>query len=458
MPDGVNLLLGDQRKGVVALAIPLCLAFLIQQANSFIDTLWVSGLGSKELAAVGIVAPIYTALVGAGTGLGIGISSAISRSIGRGDRAHCDRVAGQGIILTFIVSAILTIFLISTARPVLMMFGASDTIDQCLSYAYPLYICTLFLILSGVLSGMLRGEGAARRSMYVQVLCAVLNMILDPIMIYGMGMGITGAAWATSISFILSIIPGVYWYLVRRDTYVSMKRDDLVRDGRTMKEIMSVGFPEMLELSIMNVFTLFLNFFIVMVGGTDAVAVYGVCMRVFMLLMTPAQAIGGALVSVCSAEYGMRRFDMISDAFRFSVRLSLIITTVLAIALCALNGLFTGMITRTSGIEYMYDSMYELVAICAVSMIPFALVYVGSGLLQSLNKAGHAMVNTLFRNIFLVLCFMVATYVIGTLDAVWYANIVAEIVGGSMMYIHARYMFKHVSARIGRDRATTSYQ
>ena len=113
MPDGVDVLLGNQRKGVVALAIPLCLAFLIQQANSFIDTLWVSGLGSKELAAIGIVAPIYTALVGAGTGLGIGISSAISRSIGRGDRAHCDRVAGQGIILTVVTSIILTVFLIN---------------------------------------------------------------------------------------------------------------------------------------------------------------------------------------------------------------------------------------------------------------------------------------------------------------------------------------------------------
>ena len=84
-------------------------------------------------------------------------------------------------------------------------------------------------------------------------------------------------------------------------------------------------------------------------------------------------------------------------------------------------------------------------------MIPFALVYVGSGLLQSLNKAGHAMVNTLFRNMFLVLCFAVGTYVVGTLDAVWYANIVAEIVGGSMMFIHARYMFKQVSARIGSN-------
>lgn len=451
MPDGVDVLLGNQRKGVVVLAIPLCLAFLIQQANSFIDTLWVSGLGSKELAAIGIVAPIYTALVGAGTGLGIGISSAISRSIGRGDRAHCDRVAGQGIILTVVTSIILTVFLITTAEPVLLMFGARDTINECLSYAYPLYICTLFLILSGVLSGMLRGEGAAKRSMYVQVLCAVLNMILDPIMIYGLGMGITGAAWATSISFMISIIPGIYWYLVRRNTFVSLKKGDFVRDRSTMKEIMSVGFPEMLELSIMNVFTLFLNFFIVIVGGTDAVAVYGVCMRVFMLLMTPAQAIGGALVSICSAEYGMRRFDMINDAFRFSIHLSLIITTILTIILCILNGLFTGMITGSSGMPYMYDSMYKLVAICAVSMIPFALVYVGSGLLQSLNKAGHAMVNTLFRNMFLVLCFAVGTYVIGTLDAVWYANIVAEIVGGSMMFIHARYMFKQVSARIGTN-------
>ena len=300
MPSNSNIgiLLGNQRKAIVALAIPLGIALLIQHINGFVDSLWVSGLGSDHLAAVGIVSPIYVAIVGIGNGLGIGISAAISRYIGKNDPAAANRIAAQGIILAVTISLAITTVLLITAEPVLSIFGAGDILPLCMGYAIPIYGGTTFIVLSGVMSGMLRGEGAAKRSMYIQTAGAFVNIVLDPILIYSLGMGVSGAAWATVIALGVSSVIPFFWYLVKKDTYVSMMRSNFVRDRSARSDILAVGFPEMLELSLMSLFNVVLNYFVIICGGTDAVAIFSTSWKVVAICLVPAQAIGGALVSV----------------------------------------------------------------------------------------------------------------------------------------------------------------
>ena len=222
--DGVGILLGNQRTAVIALAVPLGIALFIQQINSLVDSFWVSGLGSDEMAAIGIVSPLYAALVGIGGGLGIGISASISRFIGRGEPSSANRIAAQGLILTVIISVISTIVLLVTAEPLLKLIGAGNTLGLCMEYALPIYAGTIFVILSGVMSGMLRGEGAAKRSMYIQTAGAFANIVLDPIFIYTFDMGVAGAAWATVIALAISSIIPFYWYLFTEDTFVRIEK------------------------------------------------------------------------------------------------------------------------------------------------------------------------------------------------------------------------------------------
>ena len=142
----VEILLGNQRKAIIALAIPLGIALLIQHINSFVDTLWVSGLSSDHMAAVGIIAPIYVAIVGVGNGLGIGISAAISRYIGKGEPSSANRIAAQGLILTAAIALGSTIVLLITAEPVLRLFGAGDVLPLCMDYAIPIYAGTTWAV------------------------------------------------------------------------------------------------------------------------------------------------------------------------------------------------------------------------------------------------------------------------------------------------------------------------
>ena len=445
--EGTRTLLGDQRKGVIALTIPIAVALFFQQLNNIVDSLWVAGLGGNAMSALGIVYPIYTILIGIGNGLGIGVGAAIARSIGSRDHRDANHSAGQGVLITVLVSLILTPFLLLTAEYTMGIMGAGDTVKECLEYAYPLYASTFLILLSGVMSGMLRGEGAAKRSMAIQVIGAVVNIILDPIMIYGLDMGVAGAAWATVIAFGTSCVIAAYWYLRGKGMYIRIRRSDYRYDRRVCRGILSVGGPEALELSIMYLFNIFLNYLVIEVGGTDMVGLYSTGWRIANFILIIAQAMGGAMVAVCSAEYGMGRFDMIRDAFRYSVGLSIFWTLVLSAVLALGSGPLASVFTHSEDLMYLHGEMASMLLFFAMFLPVMSMVYTGSALLQAIDRASGAMVNSLARNILLTGTFWVATVSIGTLTSLWWMMAIAEIIGGLMMGIHAWLMLRRVSSR-----------
>ena len=364
--EGVGLLLGNQRKGIVAMAIPLAVALLFQSLNNIVDSLWVSDLGSDAMAALGIVYPLYCVQIGIGNGLGVGVSAAIARSIGMKHREKAERAAAQGFVVAAQVSAIMTPALILIAPYAMPAMGAGDTIGECLGYAYPLFISTFLIILSGILAGMLRGEGAAKRSMLMQATGAVVNIILDPIFIFGFDMGVAGAAWATAISFAVSCLVAIIWYVRGRGLFVRIRKAYMRSDAAVRKDIFSVGLPEALELSVMNVFNIALNYCVIVCGGTDGAAIYSSSWRVFYILLVPAQALGGALVSVCSAEYGMGRFDMIRDGFRFTAVRAFVLLVAFSAITALLSDPIAAVFTHSDGLRHMQGEMTDMIRMFCV--------------------------------------------------------------------------------------------
>ena len=446
--EGVRVLLGDQRKGVITLCIPIAIALLIQNLNNIVDSFWVSDLGQNPMASLGIVYPIYCILIGIGNGLGIGVSAAIARNIGKKDHDEANGVAAQSLVLTLIISIVMTAVLVVTAEPVINIMGGGDMMEACLEYGLPIYLGSFFIILSGVMSGMMRGEGAARRSMVIQVVGAAINIVLDPVMIFWMDMGVAGAAWATVIAFIVSSVMGFYWYLKSRDMYIRFERKNFGINTRQMKEILNVGLPESIELTVMNFFNIFLNMFVVMCAGTAGLAVYTMVWRIGYLVVIPAQAMGGAMVAICAAEYGMKEFDMIRDAYRFTMKRAFLMVLTFCVIFGLCSGLLADMFIRTEDMQFMHDEMIEFTYSMSVFMPFFAMVYVGSSLMQSIEKAGQAMINTLVRNIVVTIAYaVVAMVVMGDLTEIGIALIIVESLGGLAMLVHGHIVLEKVAAQ-----------
>ena len=444
--EGVRVLLGDGTKGVLTLAIPIAVALFVQNLNNIVDSFWVADLGQFSMASLGIVYPIYCILIGIGNGLGIGVSAAIARNIGMKNHEDANGVAAQGILLTLIISIVLTVFLVVTAEPVIMLMGGEEMMDESLSYGIPIYLGAFFIILSGVMSGMLRGEGAARYSMAIQVVGAAVNLILDPVLIFWFDMGVAGAAWATVIAFMISVIMAFYWYLGKKEeVYVSLERKNfLTFNSRLQKEILSVGLPESIELTVMNFFNIFLNMFVIMSAGTAGLAVYVMVWRIGYLVAIPAQAMGGALVAVCSAEYGMKEFGMIHDVYKFTIKRSFIYVAALSLVFALTAGITANIFLRTEDMTNMYDDMVIFTYCMAMFMPLFSLAYVGSPLMQAVDKASHAMVNTLIRNIVITLAYWAAAVFFPGLLGIGIALIIVECIGGLAMIIQGKIVLDRV--------------
>ncbi|MCL1811188.1 MAG: MATE family efflux transporter [Methanomassiliicoccaceae archaeon] len=448
---GVEVMLGDPKKAVIAFSIPICVALFAQQSSNLVDSFWVTSLGAEAMAALGLVFPVYAVVIGIGNGLGIGASATIARKIGMGRANEANGIAVQSLLLCVLVSVLLTPLLLLTAEPLLIAIGAGPTIEASMDFAIPLYLSTTLILMSGVMSGILRGEGAIKRSMYIQVTGALANLVLDPIFIYTLDMGVAGAAWATVVAFGISIAMGLYWYLSKKDMFLKLRRQDLRFNKAYQKDILSVGLPQSAEFAVMNIFNVTFNFCIIMVGTTDAMAIYTVAWRIMYLLMIPAMAMGGAIVSSCSAEFGMKRYDMIRKAYGFSVKTSIILLTGLSLVMVLLAGQIASVFTHSSDMQYLHDDMVVLLYIFSLFVPMMSLIFIGSSLLQALNRSKVALVSSFIRNVVLSVLFIFSAYCIGTLTSLWWSMTLTEIFGGLLMGYWAYIALKDAAKRDGRS-------
>lgn len=437
----VKTMLGDPRKAILVLSIPIAVAFLVQYSNNLVDSLWVTGLGAEAMAALGLVNPVYSVIISVGNGMAVGVSAAMARNIGMGRKGRAEAIASQTIILIVLLALIMTPILILTAEPVLMIIGAADTIDASMAYAIPLYLSSFIIMMSSAMSGMLRGEGAVRKSMYIQVMAAAVNIVLDPILIYWAGMGVAGAAWATVIACAASILLGLLWYS-RKTLFITLRRSDLRVDLEAIREIMVVGFPQTLELMLMSLFNIVYNLCIIFVSSSAVMAIYTVVWRIVYLVIIPAEAVGGAMVSACSAEFGMKRYDMIKKAFRFSTKFSLITTIVLSVLVILLADPLASLFTYAPDMQALHGEMVRFTRIMFLCVPLLAMVFVGSSLLQAVSRSGISMWSSLIRNIALSAAFIAVTFTVGTLSGLWWAISIVEMLGGILMWYLAEYALK----------------
>ena len=424
----VEVLTGNPRKAILALAIPSMVALAAQAVNNVINAAWVAGLGEDAMAAVGIVFPLFFIIIGFSNGIGIGASSAIARRIGRGNKAEADDAATHAIMLAVVISLILTPILLILVNPLMHSMGGHSIIEDCVEYATPILLMMIVFMLVGVMSSVLRAEGAAKRAMYILVIAAVLNLVLDPFFIYdfGLGWGLAGAAWATVLAESIALIVMMYWYFVKKNIYLSIKFKGFRFKKSTTFDIFRVGIPAASEMMIISFVSVIMNLILESASGTDAVAVYSTDWRLIQMLMIPLMGIAMAVVPVCAAAYGARKNDKIQEAYRYSLRISI----VAMIAICIVTAITAPYITMifTYSADSLHDMMVEFLRISCVFLPFLAFGFVSASLFQALGMGVRSLISTAFRNgLMIPAAFLAMTF--GTLTTVWWAVCAAEIAG-----------------------------
>lgn len=403
--SNIEMITGDPKKAINKLSLPIIASMFLIFANNIIDSVWVAGLGAEPLAALGYITPLFMILIGFGNGLGAGGNSLISRYIGAEDKASANNAAIHNLILSIIFSAIITVIFIVLLEPMLKMMGASSVLGYAMDYGIIVFAGTFGILMPPIVGGAFRAEGDIKRATLPIALAAIINMILDPIFIYTLGMGIKGAALATVIGPLVSLLLMFYWIFVKKDTYLSYNSKEFHNDSKMYKDILVVGIPASLEQLVLSILTIFVNYMLTIVSGPVAVAVYTAGWRIINIGMLPAIGVGTASISVAGVAFGSRKYENIRVTARYAVKVAFIAS----IIVCIILNVFANQIAfifsyseNSSQLEPLIASFLQLMCLF-ILYVPFGASACSA--FQGVGKGTISFILTTFREFILVLIF-----------------------------------------------------
>ena len=452
MTKGTELLMGNPKKAMIGMMVPVIVAMTFQSLNSVINSVWVTGLGPDALAAVGIVFPLFIIILSVGNGIGVGASQTVAMYIGMKDKKGADRAAAQALVMTILGGIAVAIILVAFLNPLLTFMGGDTIFDVCYAYAFPIVLFAPVMMLSALFSNLLRAEGAAKKSMAIQIFAATLNLIIDPFLIYkpfglGFGLGISGAAYGTVIAMFASMLVGLYWFKKKDGTFLTLTLKKFEFDSVICKQIFKVGIPASLEMMIVSLVAIIMNNILLWAGGSDAVAVYANSWRIINILMIPLMSTGSAMIPVCAAAFGAKRFDRVRETYRFTLKLVLVIMLILSVITFFTAEYMVTIISYTEETIHLRGDMTRLMRV-ACFFLPFASWgFTASALFQSLTLGTYSLVCTLIRNLMqLPLCVYFFT-VGGSLDYIWWGIAAGQITGSVVAGIWGEFVLRHFMKR-----------
>ena len=443
---GVEYLLGDPKKAILKISMPMIIGMLAQTFYNIVDGIWVAGLGADALAAIGLFFPVFMIIMALAGGIGVGGSSAISRRIGQRNKRAADNTADHTIMLGVIISLALSLPFLPFLEKIFSSLGAKDNIAQMTAdYGRVLFGGAVFLFFTNAANAILRGEGDTKRAMYAMILGAGLNVVLDPIYIYTLKMGIVGAAWATLTSIVVSAILFIYWFLIKRDTYVDVRLTGFHPDKEIIKEIFKVGIPASLAQLSMSISMFVLNIVVIKAGGTDGIAVLTSGWRIVMLGTIPLMGIATGVTAVTGAAYGAKDPEKLETAYMYAIKIGILIELAIASITALLAPQMAFIFTYSKKAARIADDLVSFLRWMALFYPTIPPGMLSSAMFQGVRKGETALLITILRTIILQIpiAYLFAIFLGFGLTGVWLGVIAGNTIAASIAFALGRLFLKN---------------
>ena len=406
---------------------PMMISMLIQALYNVVDSMFVSYISESALTAVSLAYPVQNLMIAVATGTGVGVNALLSRNLGEKNFAVANRTAGNAIFLGLVSSVVFTILGIFGSRA---FFAVQVTDPEVIALGRD-YLFFIMLFSVGcfgqvLLSRLLQSTGKTFYSMVIQMVGAVLNIILDPLFIFGLGpfpvMGVKGAAIATVLSQLVGTAMGVY-YNLKKNREITFTLEDIRPSAPIISRIYSVGVPSILLQTVASVLIFGLNQILVTFTET-ATAVYGVFFKLQGFAFLPIIGMNNGMVPIIAYNYGARKPDRIMQTIRLAM------TTALAIMIVAVL-VFQLLPDKLLGIFQASDDMLAI-GIPALRTLSWSFLFGGitivlSSVFQALGRGIQSMLISIFRQLLIVLPLAFLLSKTGNLDLVWWAFPVSDV-------------------------------
>ena len=422
--------MGTQPVGrlMLSMSLPIMISMLVQALYNIVDSIFVAKVSEDALTAVSLAFPIQTLMIAVGAGTGVGIKALLSKSLGEKDFEKANSSANNGIFLAFFSFLLFVVIgLCFTAMFYNVQTQNADIRQYGKDYLYIVATASLGLFMQMTFENLLQSTGKTIYSMYTQGLGAIINLILDPCLIFGFGpfpkMGVSGAALATVIGQFCAAALGLVLNMrVNKEIVVSLKK--YPPKLKMIKKIYAVGLPSIIMQSIGSVMTYSLNKILIGYSET-AVAVLGVYFKLQSFIFMPVFGLNNGYIPIVAYNYGARKKKRMIQAFKYG---SIYAVTIMAVGMV----LFLAIPKLLLGLFDASDEMLEI-GVPALRIISLHFVIASFSImmistLQALGRGVYSMIVSFSRQIIVLLpaAYLLSKFI--GLRAIWWAFPIAEVV------------------------------
>lgn len=412
---------------LISMSLPMIISMLVQAMYNIVDSVFVARLGEEALAAVSIAFPLQNLMIAVSSGTCVGVNALLSRSLGEKNHKNAQEAAINGIFLAIIGAIVFALFGIFGSR-----FYFTSQTDDALIIEYGvqyLQVCTIFsfgIFLEIVFERIIQSTGRTIYNMFSQGVGAITNIILDPIMIFGLcgcpALGIRGAALATVLGQIFAMLLSMF-FNIKYNTDVNISMKGFRPNKNIIKQIYDVGLPSIIMQSITSVTTYGMNQ-ILMGFSATAVTVYGVYFKLQSFIFMPVFGLNNGMVPIIAYNYGARNRKRIMDTAKSSIMIAVGIM---------LFGLFIFQ-TFTPQLLLLFDASEHMleIGVPALRMISLSFLFAGyciivGSIFQALGNGVYSLIVSIARQLICILPIAYFLAKIGGIHMLWYAFPISEI-------------------------------
>ncbi len=428
---------GPVWRRIVAQAVPLTVAQLVQLLYNVVDRIYIGHMDDgMALTGVGLTFPVVTLIMAFTALFGMGGVPLFSMARGAGESERAERILGNSCALLLLSSVVLTAVGFRFCRPILFAFGASeDSYGYAREYLNIYLVGTVFSMLSTGLNGYINAQGFPRIGMCAIVIGAVTNIVLDPIFIFALHMGVSGAALATVISQAVSA-GWVLWFLFRGNAPVSLKLRRIRADLQTTGQIIRLGTANFIMQGTNCLVQVACNSTLQTFGGDLYVGIMTVTNSVREIFMLPVSGIVSGAQPVISFNYGARQYDRVRSGIRFNTLVGSAYTVVAWLLIVLLPRFLFGIFNDDPA---MMDPGVRVLKIYFFGFVFMALQLAGQSTFQALGDAKHAIFFSLLRKAIIVVPLTLWLPRLGFgVDGVFLAEPISNVIGGMACYLTMR--------------------
>ena len=413
---------------IVTMSFPIMLSMLVQALYNIVDSAFVARISEDALTAVSLAFPVQLLMIAVATGAGVGVNALLSRRLGQKKQAEADAVAVNGIFLSVCFWLIFAVLGLLFGRQFIALFtDVPAVIEMGTSYVTVVTVASCGVFLLFVAERLMQATGNTVYHMVTQLIGAVLNCTLDPIMIFGLfgfpALGTTGAALATVLSQIIAMSIG-FFINVRFNHDVHIRLRGFRPDGRIIGEIVRIGLPAAVQQSLLSVLTVGLNR-ILMPFSQTAVGFYGVYYKLQNFLFMPVYGLNNALIPMIGYNFGAKNRRRIERITRYALLLSL---GIMAAGTLLFELLPVPLLRLFNASDAMLAIGVPGIRIISVSFCLAGASVILCGCMQGLGRGKEPLAVALLRQLIVILPAAVLLSHI-SLTAVWFAFPLAEAVG-----------------------------